>query len=73
MPLIRTKTAHTSSLVSCNGARTTTWHTPPSNTSVLEIQTYPDSSAVTKAQREQLDPPYHWHWYQEEHFNVTQG
>ncbi|KAH0292651.1 hypothetical protein M436DRAFT_73953 [Aureobasidium namibiae CBS 147.97] len=63
MPFIRTNTATTSHLVSCDGARTTHWQTPGSGNSVLEIQTYPDSSKVTKAQRAQL----------EEYFTVTQG
>lgn len=71
--LTRSKTAESSSLVSCDGARSTTWQTPPSGLSVLEIQTYPDSSAITPTQRGQLVPPYHWHWYQEENFTVTQG
>ncbi|KEQ99351.1 hypothetical protein AUEXF2481DRAFT_172394 [Aureobasidium subglaciale EXF-2481] len=73
MSFARTRTAESDSVVSCNGARTTKWHTPRSGNSVLEIQTYPDSSSITKSQREQLVPPYHWHWYQEEHFTVTQG
>jgi len=90
MSFVRTNTATSSHLVSCDGARTTHWQTPRSGNSVLEIQTYPDSSKVTKAQRAQLgnnthktlnnpdhlikkDPPYHTHWYQEEHFTVTQG
>ncbi|THW85406.1 hypothetical protein D6D17_09197 [Aureobasidium pullulans] len=73
MSFVRTKTAESDHLVSCDGARTTKWQTPQTGNSVLEIQTYPDSSAITKSQREQLVPPYHWHWYQEEHFTVTQG
>ncbi|CAD0094413.1 unnamed protein product [Aureobasidium mustum] len=96
MSFVRTKTAESDSLVSCDGARTTRWHTPRSGNSVLEIQTYPDSSKITKAQREQLEMRAHstskvvvflpiqlckvmlivpslGHWYQEEHFTVTQG
>ncbi|KAI4844017.1 hypothetical protein E4T44_06435 [Aureobasidium sp. EXF-8845] len=73
MSFVRTNTAASSELVSCDGARTTKWITPRSGNSVMEIQTYPDSSTITKAQRENLIPPYHWHHYQEEHFTVTQG
>ncbi|KAG9678446.1 hypothetical protein KCU99_g1223, partial [Aureobasidium melanogenum] len=73
MSFVRTKTAESDSLVGCDGARTTKWLTPRSGNSVLEIQTYPDSFKITKAQREILCPPYHWHWHQEEHFVVTQG
>ncbi|KAI4748406.1 hypothetical protein E4T50_01286 [Aureobasidium sp. EXF-12298] len=54
MSFIRTKTAESAELVSCDGARTTKWHTPRPGNSVLEIQTYPDSSKITKAQRDQL-------------------
>lgn len=54
MSFVRTNTANSSHLVSCDGARTTHWQTPRSGNSVLEIQTYPDSSKVTKAQRAQL-------------------
>jgi len=73
MSFVRTNTAASSELVSCDGARTTHWQTPRSGNSVMEIQTYPDSSTITKTQREQLAPPLHWHHYQEEHFTVTQG
>jgi len=54
MSFVRTNTATNSHLVSCDGARTTHWQTPRSGNSVLEIQTYPDSSKVTEAQRAQL-------------------
>jgi hypothetical protein len=54
MSFIRTDTAASDRLVSCNGARTTHWQTPRSGNSVMEIQTYPDSSKITKAQRDQL-------------------
>ncbi|CAD0107280.1 unnamed protein product [Aureobasidium uvarum] len=54
MSFVRTKTAESDSLVSCDGARTTKWHTPRSGNSVLEIQTYPDSSKITKSQHDQL-------------------
>lgn len=73
MSFVRTKTAESDSLVSCDGARTTKWQTPRPGNSVLEIQTYPDSSKITKAQREILVPPYHYHWLQKEFFTVTQG
>lgn len=54
MPFVRTITANSDHLNSCDGARITHWQTPRSGNSVLEIQTYPDSSKVTKAQRAQL-------------------
>lgn len=54
MSFVRTNTAESAVLVSCDGARTTKWQTPRSGNSVLEIQTYPDSSKITKAQRDQL-------------------
>jgi hypothetical protein len=54
MSFVRTNTAASSELVSCDGARTTKWITPRSGNSVMEIQTYPDSSTITKAQRDQL-------------------
>jgi len=73
MSFVRTNTAASSELVSCDGARSTKWITPRSGNSVMEIQTYPDSSKITKSQRDQLAPPKHLHWYQEEHFTVTQG
>ncbi|KEQ58092.1 uncharacterized protein M437DRAFT_60210 [Aureobasidium melanogenum CBS 110374] len=73
MSFVRTKTAESDSLISCDGARTTKWQTPRSGNSVLEIQTYPDSSKITKTQRDILRPPLHWHWHQKEFFTVTQG
>jgi hypothetical protein len=57
MSFVRTNTAASSELVSCDGARTTKWITPRSGNSVLEIQTYPDSSTITKVQRDQLSMP----------------
>ena len=54
MSFVRTNTAASDRLVSCDGTRITHWQTPRSGNSVLEIQTYPDSSKVTKAQRAQL-------------------
>ena len=71
--LLRTRTAGSSTLDSCNGARTTKWTTPESHKSVLETQTYPNASKISKEAKEQLVPPYHWHWYQEEFFVVKQG
>jgi hypothetical protein len=73
MSFVRTNTAASDRLVSCNGARTTHWQTPRSGNSVMEIQTYPDSSTITEAQRQQLNPPKHFHWTQKEYFTVTQG
>jgi len=71
----RTKTAHLEELSQWNGARTTKWLTPPDGKSVLEIQTIhsPEMFKNVPLAENLLIPPYHWHWYQEEFFTVTQG
>ncbi|KAK6005275.1 hypothetical protein QM012_008054 [Aureobasidium pullulans] len=73
MSFVRTRTAEADTMVNCDGARTTKWHTPRSGDSVLEIQTYPDPSKMTETHFSILRPPKHWHWLQEELFVVTQG
>lgn len=71
----RTPIAHQGTLSQYDGIRTTTWERPPNGLSVKEIatihrprdlQNYPDGGAMLK-------PPYHWHWYQEEYFHITEG
>jgi hypothetical protein len=71
----RSKTADHESLTQWNGARSTKWVTPPEGKSVLEIQTTHDPEMFKNVPDSEnvLIPPYHWHWYQEETFTVTQG
>ena len=57
-----------------DGLRTSRWVRPAEGNSVLEIQTYTNPSEVAKIPKgHELDPPYHWHWYQEEYFTIRQG
>jgi len=62
-------------LTQCNGIRSTRWERPKDGNSVLEVQTTHSPTALQKIPADQnyMNPPYHWHWYQEEHFTVKEG
>ncbi|KAK6394273.1 hypothetical protein LTR95_019576 [Oleoguttula sp. CCFEE 5521] len=74
-PFKRTATADLDVLQQYKGIRTTQWVKPPSGKSVLEIQTTHTPRELQKVPegKNYLTPPYHWHWYQDEYFNVTEG
>nr|OQO21473.1 hypothetical protein B0A51_08852 [Rachicladosporium sp. CCFEE 5018] len=71
----RTATADLDVLQQYRGIRTTQWVKPPSGKSVLEIQTTHTPRELQKVPegKNYLTPPYHWHWYQDEYFKVTEG
>lgn len=71
----RSNVAQDDALKQYNGLRTTRWERPPDGKSVLEIQTTQSGTAVQKIPKNlnYLTPPYHWHWYQTEYFNITEG
>jgi hypothetical protein len=73
--LKRSHTAHFEALEQWNGGRTTRWAKPPAGSSVMEIQTTHNPSQFKDVPNDKnyLIPPYHWHWYQDENFDIIQG
>jgi hypothetical protein len=62
-------------LITHNGARTTTWPLPQEGRSVLEVQVIRNAAEWkdVPVERNRLIPPYHWHWYQTEYFDIKKG
>ncbi|KFY48678.1 hypothetical protein V495_01097 [Pseudogymnoascus sp. VKM F-4514 (FW-929)] len=62
-------------LITHNGARTTTWPLPQEGRSVLEVQVIRNAAEWkdVPAEKNRLIPPYHWHWYQTEYFDIKKG
>jgi hypothetical protein len=73
--LKRSSTGQQRILSQWNGGRTTHWETPENGSSVHEIQKYPNPSQFKDVplEKNHLNPPYHWHWYQTEYFEIKQG
>jgi len=73
--LKRSVTSSGPSLTVHNGARTTHWELPSPKQSVREIQRIHDPGQFKDVPdaSNPLIPPYHWHWYQNESFHITQG
>lgn len=71
----RTLTSQEETLASYSGARTSTWLLPPEGRSVLEVQVIKNAAQWKDVpiEKNYLIPPYHWHWYQEEYFDVKKG
>ena len=71
----RTLTSQQSTLAVYDGARTSTWLLPPEGRSVLEVQVIKNAAQWkdVPVEKNYLIPPYHWHWYQEEYFDVKKG
>jgi hypothetical protein len=74
-PFQRSFTADKEALVMHDGHRTTRWVVPPGRNSVLEIHAIhkPDQFKDVPMEKNLLIPPYHWHWYQNEYFNIKKG
>jgi len=74
--LTRTNTSQSLSLTVHNGARTSTWSVPASkDDSVEEHQVIHDPARYKDIPLSQnpLVPPYHWHWSQDEYFQIKRG
>jgi hypothetical protein len=73
--LKRSQTAQQDILVVYAGARSSQWVLPPEGKSVLEIQKAynPSQWKDVPAEKNFLIPPYHWHWYQDEYFEIKKG
>jgi hypothetical protein len=71
----RSETAQLDSVSQMNGIRSTKWVRPPQGRSVLEIQTTHRPRDLQKVPENlnYLTPPLHWHWYQDEYFNIKEG
>lgn len=71
----RSLTSQFETLVSYGGARTSFWPLPEEGRSVLEVHVIRNAAEwkdVPVAENH-LIPPYHWHWYQTEYFEVKKG
>lgn len=73
--LVRTRTADQNAPSFFNGIVTTRWERPDDGKSVKEIHTTLDPVALGKTPgvKESVQPPLHWHWYQDEYFHVRKG
>lgn len=73
--LQRSLTAQKPTVTQFKGERTTRWEQPPGSLSVLEIQRIENPAAFkdVPAAENYLIPPYHWHWYQREFFEIKSG
>lgn len=73
--LKRTETSNDKHHSSFKGARISSWEPPAHNKSVLEIQHYPNPTVLQNVpdSKNTLIPPPHWHWYQQEYFNIKFG
>jgi len=73
--IIRTTTSQQETLVVYGGARTSAWLLPPEGRSVLEVQVIKNAAdwKDVPVEKNYCIPPYHWHWYQEEYFDVKKG
>jgi hypothetical protein len=71
----RSVTSQDETLEVYSGARTSKWIVPLEGRSVLEVQVIKNAAAWkdVPAEKNYLIPPYHWHWYQEEYFDVKRG
>ncbi|KAH8885842.1 hypothetical protein GQ53DRAFT_845243 [Thozetella sp. PMI_491] len=73
--LKRTHTAQAEVLQLHNGARTSTWLLPQDGRSVLEVQVIRNAAEWKDIPNDKnpLIPPYHWHWKQDEYFDIKKG
>lgn len=73
--LKKTRTSNQETLSVYSGNRTTTWPPAPPGHSTLEIQRTFDPTRWkdVPVDKNYLVPPYHWHWYQDEYFDIKKG
>lgn len=71
----RSKTAQSAQLKQYGDARTTEWVVPEEGHTVLEVQKVRDPPRWKDVPiaKNYMIPPYHWHWFQEEHFDIKKG
>lgn len=74
-PFKRSHTANNAVLAQFGNERSSHWETPANGSSVHEVQITHNPSAFRDVPKEKnyLTPPYHWHWYQEEYFDIKSG
>ncbi|KAH8811277.1 hypothetical protein F5884DRAFT_269711 [Xylogone sp. PMI_703] len=71
----RSQTAHEETLITHDGAGSSTWLLPEEGYSVLERRFIRNAAEWKNVpiDKNPLVPPYHWHWYQTEYFNIKKG